>query len=112
MANHHMHPFETLKKIDAPTKLYLIDLLDGFESEDPILTFSTHHMNAREEGEEVGFDMTCNPWDAMAAFMDINTMQHHLESDADNVDFSMKRIRMNVINNDYTGYKNRLKIIL
>ena len=112
MANHHMHPFETLKKIDAPTKLYLIDLLDGFESEDPILTFSTHHMNAREEGEEVGFDMTCNPWDAMAAFMDSNTMQHHLETDADNVDFSMKRIRMNVINNDYTGYKNRLKIIL
>ena len=138
MANHHMHPFETIKKIDAPTKMYLIDLrdgtvIDGFESEDPILTFSTHHMNAWEEGDEVVFDLACNPWDAMAAFMDIDTMLHHPETDADKADFVMKRVRMNVktkivevedwpnqqgipmlntvdfpvINNDYTGYKNR-----
>jgi carotenoid cleavage dioxygenase-like enzyme len=138
MANHNMHPFETIKKIDAPTKMYLMDLrdgtvIDGFESVDPILTFSTHHMNAWEEGEEVVFDLACNPWDAMAAFMDIENMLDHPETDADKADFVMKRVRMNmktktvvvedwpnkqgipmlntvdfpVINNAYTGHKNR-----
>jgi len=138
MANHHMHPFETIKKIDAPTRLYLMDLrngevIDGFESDDPNLVFSTHHMNAWEEEGEVVFDLACNPWDAMATFMDIDTMLDHPETDATKADFVMKRVRLNlstkevvvedwpnqlgipllntvdfpVINNDYTGYKNR-----
>merc|ERR1739838_777191 len=62
MANHNMHPFETITKIDAPTRIYLMDLrdgtvIDGFESEDPNLIFSTHHMNAWEEEDEVVFDL-------------------------------------------------------
>ena len=88
MANHNMHPFETITKVDAPTKMYLIDLrdgtvIDGFESDDPVLTFSTHHMNAWEEEGEVVFDLACNPWDAMAAFMDVDNMLDHPETDAD-----------------------------
>merc|ERR1739838_474495 len=138
MANHNMHPFETIEKIDAPTRIYLMDLrdgtvIDGFESEDPNLIFSTHHMNAWEEEDEVVFDLACNPWDAMAAFMDIVTMLNHPETDAVKADFVMKRVRLNlntkavvvedwpnqqgipmlqtvdfpIINNDYIGYKNR-----
>ena len=138
MANHNMHPFETIEKIDAPARIYLMDLrdgsvIDGFETNDPNLVFSTHHMNAWEEGEEVVFDLACNPWDAMAAFMDIETMLDHPETDAQKADFVMKRVRLNLntravivedwpnskgipilntvdfpmINNDYTGIKNR-----
>ena len=138
MANHNMHPFETIEKIDAPTRIYLMDLrdgtvIDGFESEDPNLIFSTHHMNAWEEEDEVVFDLACNPWDAMAAFMDIDTMLHHPETDAVKADFLMKRVHLSlktkaalvedwpsqlgvpmlntvdlpVINNNYNGYKNR-----
>ena len=55
MASHNMHPFETLEKIDAPTRIYLMDLrdgsvIDGFESDDPNLVYATHYMNAWEEG--------------------------------------------------------------
>merc|ERR1712158_211805 len=58
MPEHHMHPFESLKKIDDPTRFYLINLhdgsvIDGFQTDDPALVFSTHHMNAWEEGSDV-----------------------------------------------------------
>ena len=101
MANHNMHPFETIEKVDAPARIYLMDLrdgsvIDGFETNDPNLVFSTHHMNAWEEGEEVVFDLACNPWDAMAAFMDIETMLDHPETDAQKADFVMKRVRLNL----------------
>ena len=138
MMNHNMHPFETIEKLDAPTRMYLMDLrdgsvIDGFESEDPSLVFSTHHMNAWEEGDEVVFDLACNPWDAMATFMDVDTMLDHPDTDDDKAEYVMKRVRLNlntkavvvedwpnkqnipmldtidfpVINNDYTGVKNR-----
>jgi len=138
MANHNMHPFETIKKLDEPTSFYLMDLrdgsvIDGFETEDPRLVFGTHHMNAWEEGDEVVVDLACNPWDAMATFQDIDTMLNSPETGADVATWIMKRIRLNlntkavvvedwpnmldvpmlrtvdfpVINNDYTGIKNR-----
>jgi len=138
MANHNMHPFETIKKLDEPTSFYLVDLrdgsvVDGFKTEDPSMVFCTHHMNAWEEGDEVVFDVASNPWDAMASYQDINTMLNHQDTGADKADWIMKRVRLNintksvevedwpnlqnvpmlrtvdfpVINNDYTGYKNR-----
>merc|ERR1719318_714715 len=106
---------------------------DGFESEDENLVFSTHHMNAWEEGNEVVFDLACNQWDSMATYLDIENMLHHPDTDADKAHFVMKRVRLNlntkavvvedwpnergipmlntadfpIINNDFTGYKNR-----
>ena len=71
-------------------------MIDGFESDDPVLTFSFHHMNAWEEEGEVVFDLACNPWDAMAAFMDVDNMLDHPETDADKADFVMKRVRLNL----------------
>ena len=46
MPQHHMHPIETLEKLDEPTKIYLMDLkdgsvLDGFLTEDPSMVFAT-----------------------------------------------------------------------
>ena len=138
LATHNMHPIETITKLDVPTKMYLMDLrdgtvIDGFESTDESLVFSTHHMNAWEEGEEVVFDLACNRWDAIATYLDIETMLHHPDTDSDKANFVMKRVRLNlltksvvvedwpnkrgipmlntadfpIINNDYTGYKNR-----
>ena len=91
-----MHPMETLKQLDIPTKVYtkyssrniklnylvtafqfvLMDLsdgsvIDGFESSDPSLVFATHHMNAWEEGEEVVFDLATNPWDMLATYLEV-----------------------------------------
>ena len=90
-------------------------------------------MNAWEEGGEVVFDLATNPWDAMMNYMDLETMMNHPESDAETSDQVMKRVRlvketrevvveewpnlsevpmMNtmdfpVINENYSGYKNR-----
>lgn len=138
LASHNMHPIETITKLDVPTKIYLMDLrdgtvIDGFESEDESLVFSTHHMNAWEEEGEVVFDLACNQWDAMATYLDVENMLYHPDTDADKANFVMKRVRLNlltkavvvedwpnergipmlntadfpIINNDYTGYKNR-----
>jgi len=138
MANHHMHPFETIKKLDEPTQFYLMRLkdgsvIDGFESDDPALIFGTHHMNAWEEGDEVIVDLACNNWNAMATYQDIDTMLNQEDTGAEEADWIMKRIRLNlrnkeviveewpnlldvpmlktvdfpVINNEYVGYKNR-----
>merc|ERR1712088_741983 len=95
MPEHHFHPFETLRKLDDPTRFYLINLhdgsvIDGFQTDDPALVFSTHHMNAWEEGGEIVFDLACNPWDAMATYMDIPRMMNQSLS-----------------NNNYNGRKNR-----
>jgi len=138
LPTNNMHPFDTITKIDAPTKFYLINLndgsvIDGFESWDSDLVFSTHHMNAWEEGNEVVFDLSCNPWDIMASFMDIETMINHPMTDDEKSFFVMKRVRLNLaskevtvedwpnqqeipllntvdfpmINENYVGYKNR-----
>jgi len=101
MANHNMHPFETIKKLDVPTSFYLIDLrdgtvLDGFETEDPTLVFGTHHMNAWEEGDEVIVHLAANPWDAMAEYQDIDTMLTHQETGSDVADWEMKKVRLNL----------------
>jgi len=90
-------------------------------------------MNAWEEEGEVVFDLACNKWDAIETFFDIETMLDHPETDGEKADFIMKRVRLNldtkavtveewpnlrgipmlntldfpIINNDYTGYKNR-----
>ena len=101
MPNNHMHPMETIEQIDAPTKMYLIDLrdgtvIDGFESDDPVLTFSTHHMNAWEEEDEVVFDLACNPWNALGTYFDIDKMLDHAETDANKAESLMKRVRLNL----------------
>ena len=108
-------------------------VLDGFFSSDPSLVFATHIMNAWEEGDEVVFDLATNPWDSMLTYMDLETMMDHPETDADSSVMMMKRVRvvkstkevivedwpnqsqvamMNtidfpVINEKYSGYKNR-----
>jgi carotenoid cleavage dioxygenase-like enzyme len=138
MFNHNMHPFETITKLDTPTRFYLINLndgsvIDGFESDDPQMVFATHHANAWEEDGQVVLDLACNPWDALATFMDIETMLNATLTTNDKADFVMKRVRLDIaeksvtvedwpnarnipilntidfplINNDYTGVKNR-----
>jgi len=138
MPKHHMHPFESLKKLDDPTRFYLINLhdgsvIDGFQTDNPDLVFSTHHMNAWEEGSDVVFDLACNPWDAMATYMDIPRMMNQSLSNKNKADFEMKRVRLStadksvkvedwpnargipmlntldfpMINNNYNGMKNR-----
>ena len=97
-SEHHMHPLETIEQVDAPTKIYLIDLadgsvLDGFVTEDPSMVFATHIMNAWEEGDEVVLDLATNPWDALKEFMVIETMLNHPETDSETADFVMKRVR-------------------
>jgi len=101
MASHHMHPFESLKKLDAPTLFYLINtndgsVISGFETSDPEMVFATHHMNAWEEEGEVVVDLCSNPWDALATFMDIPTMMNSSLTDNHKADFVMKRIRLNL----------------
>ena len=93
-----MHPLETIEQVDAPTKIYLMDLtdgsvLDGFVTEDPSMVFATHIMNAWEEGDEVVLDLATNPWDALKEFMVIETMLNHPETDQETADFVMKRVR-------------------
>merc|ERR1712088_845367 len=138
MPKHHFHPFESLRKLDDPTRFYLINLhdgsvIDGFQTDNPALVFSTHHMNAWEEGGEVVFDLACNPWDAMATYMDIPRMMNQSLSNKNKADFEMKRVRLStveksvrvedwpnsrgipmlntldfpMINNNYNGKKNR-----
>merc|ERR1711881_548077 len=93
----------------------------------------THHMNAWEEGGEVVFDLACNPWDAMATYMDVPRMMNQSLSNNNKADFEMKRVRLRpfdrsvkvedwpnargipllntldfpMINNNYNGMKNR-----
>merc|ERR1712088_1029543 len=138
MPKHHFHPFESLRKLDDPTRFYLINLhdgsvIDGFQTDDPALVFSTHHMNAWEEGGEIVFDLACNPWDAMATYMDIPRMMNQSLTNKNKADFEMKRVRLRpfdrsvkvedwpnsrgipmlntldfpMINNNYNGKKNR-----
>ena len=94
-----MHPLETIEQVDAPTKIYLMDLadgsvLDGFVTEDPSMVFATHIMNAWEEGDEVVFDLATNPWNAMRDVMDLETMLHHPETERQTADTVMKRVRL------------------
>ena len=135
---HHMHPFETLKKLDDPVRFYLIDLndglvIDGFELDDPRLVFSAHHMNAWEEKGEVVLDLGTVPWDSFGVIFDVETMLNATLTTDDKGFFEMKRVRLNladksvtledwpnalgipllntidfpVINNNYSGRKNR-----
>ena len=56
----------------------------SFETEDPSMVFATHIANAWEEGEEeVVFDLATNPWDAMAEYLDRDTMLHHPHTESD-----------------------------
>ena len=101
LATHNMHPIETITKLHAPTQIYLMNLrdgtvIDGFESEDENLVFSTHHMNACEEGDEVMFDLACNQWDSMATFLDIENMLYHPDTDNEKANFILKRVRLNL----------------
>ena len=138
MLQHNMHPFESLKKLDEPTRFYLINLhngsvIDGFQTNEPALIFSAHHVNAWEEDGEVVLDLTCNHWDAMATFMDIHRMMNQSLSNKNKADNEMKRVRLRtadksvkvedwpnargipmlntfdfpMINNNYNGKKNR-----
>jgi len=135
---HNLHPLETLEQVDGPCKIKLVNLVNGdvlsFETEDPSMVFATHIANAWEEGEEeVVFDLATNPWDAMAEYLDRDTMLHHPHTESDLAGQVMKRVRlimstgetiveefpnlggepwMNTfdfptINDNYSGYKNR-----
>ena len=101
MPTHNMHPFETLVKKDAPTRFFLINLndgsvIDGFESDNPFLVFSAHHVNAWEEGSEVVLDLGCSPWDIFTTLFDMETMLNQTLTDRDTADFVIKRVRLNI----------------
>ena len=101
MPTHNMHPFETLVKKDAPTRFFLINLndgsvIDGFESDNPFLVFSAHHVNAWEEGSEVVLDLGCSPWDIFTTLFDMETMMNQTLTDRDTADFVIKRVRLNI----------------
>ena len=99
MAQHNMHPLETLEQLDEPTKIYLMNLkdgsvLDGFLTDDPSMVFGTHIVNAWEEGEEVVFDLATIPWDGLLHYMDLETMLKHPETESDHSEQVMKRVRL------------------
>ena len=99
MAQHNMHPLETLEQLDEPTRIYLMDLkdgsvLDGFLTDDPSMVFGTHIVNAWEEGEEVVFDLATIPWDGLLQYMDLETMLKHPETESDHSEQVMKRVRL------------------
>ena len=116
-------------KLDQPTRIYLMDLMDG--SLLGSLVFATHIVNALEEGEEVVFDLSTNPWDSLLNYISLEKMINHPETDEDCSEQVMKRVRlvkntmevrvedlpnqskvpvMNTFNfpiEKYSGYKNR-----
>merc|ERR1712130_605124 len=97
---YNMHAFETLVKKDAPTSFYLVNLndgsvIDGFESDDPFLVFSAHHVNAWEEGSEVVLDLACSPWDTFTTIFDMGNMLNQTLTDRDTSDSVIKRVRLN-----------------
>ena len=99
MAQHNMHPLETLEQLDEPTRIYLMSLkdgsvLDGFLTDDPSMVFGTHIVNAWEEGEEVVFDLATIPWDGLLHYMDLETMLKHPETESDHSEQVMKRVRL------------------
>jgi len=102
MPTHHMHPLDALVHLEnEPTRFYLINLetgevLDNFSSFDPVLTWSTHFVNAWEEEDEVVFDFTCNAWDALASFMDLTEMMEHVDTQEDAANYVIKRVRLNL----------------
>ena len=86
LPEHNWHPIETIEQMDGPTRIKLVDLVDGsiidFETEDESMVFATHIANSWEEGdEEVVFDLATNPWDAMTMYTDLETMLNHPETD-------------------------------
>jgi len=138
LPEHNMHPIETIEKVDSPCNITLVDLVDGgiikFETDDPSMVFATHIANSWEEGDdEVVVDIATNPWDAMATYLDLDTVLHHPETGSNLASQVMKRVRlikstkqvivedlpneggepwMNTfdfptINDKYSGYKNR-----
>ena len=85
LPEHNMHPIETIEKVDSPCNITLVDLVDGgiikFETDDPSMVFATHIANSWEEGDdEVVVDIATNPWDAMATYLDLDTVLHHPET--------------------------------
>jgi len=101
MPTHNMHAFETLVKKDAPTNFFLINLndgsvIDGFESDNPFLVFSAHHVNAWEEGSEVVLDLACSPWDTFTTIFDMGHMLNQTLTDRDTSDNVIKRVRLDL----------------
>jgi len=98
----NMHPLEALVHLEGePTKFYLINLktgevLDDFSTFAPELTWSTHHINAWEEEDEVVFDVSCNPWDALASFMNLDEMLEHVDTNEDFAGTPVRRVRLNL----------------
>ena len=97
------------------------------------MVFATHIINSWEEGEEVVFDVSTNPWDSLLTGGNLSLILDHPETDAVVGPSVMKRVRLNinsrqaivedwpnesdlpmmntmdfpVINENYSGYKNR-----
>ena len=101
MPTHNMHAFEVLEKKDAPASFFLVNLndgsvIDGFESDNPFLVFSAHHVNAWEEGSEVVLDLACSPWDTFTTIFDMGNMLNQNLTDRDTSDSVIKRVRLNI----------------
>ena len=71
-------------------------VIDGFETSDPSLVFATHIINSWEEGEEVVFDVSTNPWDSMMTFGDLELILNHPKTDAVTGPSVIKRVRLNL----------------
>ena len=100
MPQNHMHAFETIKKLEEPTRFFLINLhdgsvVDGFETDDPELVFCAHHINAWEEGDEVVLDLSFSPWDIFTSIFDMENMLNQTLTDRVAADYIVKRVRLN-----------------
>jgi len=55
-------------------------VISGIESNDPGISFSTHHVNAWEEGDEIVIDYASNMWSNMPVkYLDLLIHYRYLE---------------------------------
>ena len=71
-------------------------VIEGFETDDPSMVFATHIINSWEEGEEVVFDVSTNPWDSLLTGGNLSLILDHPETDDVVGPSVMKRVRLNI----------------
>ncbi|XP_023330185.1 carotenoid cleavage dioxygenase 8 homolog B, chloroplastic isoform X2 [Eurytemora carolleeae] len=115
MYQENMHPLRGMAPLEGPTRIYIMDLRNGNVisgiSTDPGISFSTHHVNAWEEGDEIVIDYASNMWSNMPNYLNFKNI---MSEDKGNIvpTFLMKRARINIKTKEVKvhDWKNALEI--
>jgi len=105
------HPIDSYRRVpDEPTKFFLMDLrngsiIEGFETFDPSLLFSVHHINAFQEDDEVILDIVASKWEHMTTLFDVDHMLNWEEKNKEIEVGNMNRIRLNIRSKELTVQK-------